>query len=59
MLDWELQVVGDPMYDVAYVQSDLNPEGPELLSNLVPRDAFFDAYEQATGWTIDEQVCRY
>ena len=59
VLDWELQVLGDPMYDVAYVLSDLNREGTELLSNLVPRDAFFDAYEQTTGWAIDEGVCRY
>ena len=27
VLDWELQVLGDPMYDVAYVLSDLNREG--------------------------------
>ena len=59
VLDWELQVLGDPMYDVAYVLSDLNREGTELLSNLVPRPAFFDAYEQAAGWAIDEEVCRY
>jgi aminoglycoside phosphotransferase (APT) family kinase protein len=58
-LDWELQVIGDPMYDVAYVISDLNREGSELLSNLVPRDEFYRRYEQATGITIDEQACRY
>jgi hypothetical protein len=23
MLDWELQVLGDPIYDIAYVLSDL------------------------------------
>lgn len=59
VLDWELQVLGDPMYDVAYVLSDLNREGTPLLSNLVERDAFFREYESATGFQIDESVCRY
>ena len=59
VLDWELQVLGDPMYDVAYVLSDLNREGTPLLSNLVERDLFVRDYEAATGFTIDENVCRY
>lgn len=59
VLDWELQVLGDPMYDVAYVLSDLNREGTELLSNLVDRDAFYREYEAATGFTIDDEICRY
>ena len=59
VLDWELQVIGDPMYDVAYVLSDLNREGSELLSNLVPRDEFYRRYEDATGFTINEESCRY
>jgi aminoglycoside phosphotransferase (APT) family kinase protein len=59
VLDWELQVLGDPMYDVAYVLSDLNREGTPLLSNLVERDAFLREYEAATGFTIDREVCRY
>jgi aminoglycoside phosphotransferase (APT) family kinase protein len=59
VLDWELQVIGDPLYDVAYVLSDLNREGTELLSNLVRREAFFEQYQRLTGIEIDEQVCRY
>ena len=59
VLDWELQAIGDPMYDVAYVLSDLNREGSDLLSNLVPRDVFFERYEAATGHAIDEEACRY
>ncbi|MFT4583708.1 MAG: aminoglycoside phosphotransferase (APT) family kinase protein [Gammaproteobacteria bacterium] len=59
VLDWELQVLGDPMYDVAYVLSDLNREGTHLLSNLVERDAFIRDYEAATGFTVDEDACRY
>lgn len=59
VLDWELQVIGDPMYDVAYVLSALNREGTPLLSNLVERDAFFRDYEAATGFKIDEAACRY
>jgi aminoglycoside phosphotransferase (APT) family kinase protein len=59
VLDWELQVIGDPMYDVAYVLSELNREGSELLSYVVDRDTFFRRYEAATGIEIDEQACRY
>jgi len=59
VLDWELQVLGDPMYDVAYVLSDLNREGTPLLSNLVEREAFFHDYEARSGFVIDEAACRY
>lgn len=59
VLDWETQVIGDPMYDVAYVLSELNREGTDLLSNLVARDDFFAWYEAGTGLTIDEDVCGY
>lgn len=59
VLDWELQMLGDPMFDVAYVLSDLNREGTPLLSNLVERDAFFRDYERLTGFAIDEAACRY
>ncbi len=59
LLDWETEVIGDPMYDVAYVLSDLNREGSELLSNLVERDAFYRRYEAGTGIEIDEAACRY
>ncbi|WP_417515503.1 phosphotransferase family protein [Minwuia sp.] len=59
VLDWELQVIGDPMYDVAYMLSDLNRENSDLLSNLVPREMFFERYEAATGLRIDEEICRY
>jgi len=59
ILDWELQVIGDPMYDVAYMLTELNREGTELLSNVVPRELFFDRYQQATGIEIDEERCAY
>jgi aminoglycoside phosphotransferase (APT) family kinase protein len=59
VLDWETQVIGDPMYDVAYVLSPLNREGTELLSNIVERDAFYRRYEAGTGFEIDDEVCRY
>lgn len=59
VLDWELQCIGDPMYDVAYVLTDLNREGDGLLSNLVPRDQFFQSYQAATGFEIDEDACHY
>ena len=59
VLDWETQVIGDPMYDVAYVLSDLNREGTELLSNLVERDNFYRRYESGTNIEIDEDRCDY
>jgi len=59
VIDWELQVIGDPMYDVAYVLSDLNREGSPLLSCIVERDFFLDYYQQLTGIAIDLEVCRY
>jgi aminoglycoside phosphotransferase (APT) family kinase protein len=59
IIDWELQVIGDPMYDVAYVLSDLNREGSPLLSCVVERDFFIDYYQQLTGLAIDFDACRY
>jgi aminoglycoside phosphotransferase (APT) family kinase protein len=59
IIDWELQVIGDPMYDVAYVLSNLNREGSPLLSCVVEREFFLDYYQQLTGLTIDLEVCRY
>src|SRR5260221_611197 len=59
LIDWELQVIGDPMYDVAYVLSDLNREGSPLLSCVVERDFFLEQYERLTGLKVDLEVCRY
>ena len=59
VLDWELQVIGDPMFDVTYVLSDLNRTGTDLLSNVVRRDEFYREYEAATGIEIDDRACRY
>jgi aminoglycoside phosphotransferase (APT) family kinase protein len=59
VLDWELQVIGDPMYDVAYMLTELNRQDTELLSNVVPRDLFFERYQSRTGIEIDEERCRY
>ncbi|MDG2113064.1 MAG: phosphotransferase family protein [Actinomycetota bacterium] len=59
VLDWELQVIGDPMYDVAYMLTELNREGTDLLSNVVPRALFYERYQASTGIEIDEERCRY
>lgn len=59
VIDWELQVIGDPMYDVAYVLSDLNREGSPLLSCVVERELFLDYYQELTGLTVDLDACRY
>jgi len=59
IIDWELQVIGDPMYDVAYVLSDLNREGSPLLSCVIERDRFLEQYERLTGIAVDLDACRY
>ena len=59
VIDWELQAIGDPMYDVAYVLSNLNREDTTLLSCVIEREFFLDYYQQLTGVTIDLEVCRY
>lgn len=59
IIDWELQVIGDPLYDVAYVLSELNREGSPLLSCIVERDLFLEYYQELTGVEIDLEVCRY
>jgi aminoglycoside phosphotransferase (APT) family kinase protein len=59
VLDWETEVIGDPMYDVAYVLSELNREGTDLLSNVVERGEFRRRYEAGTGIEIDDARCDY
>lgn len=59
VLDWELQVIGDPMYDVAYVLSELNKEGSDLLSLVVDKHQFIEEYQELTGLTVDEEICHY
>jgi aminoglycoside phosphotransferase (APT) family kinase protein len=59
VLDWETEVIGDPMYDVAYVLSELNREGTDLLSNIVERNDFRRRYEAGTGIEIDDARCDY
>ena len=59
VLDWETEVIGDPMYDVAYVLSSLNREGTDLLSNIVDERVFRDRYEAGTGLAIDDAACAY
>jgi aminoglycoside phosphotransferase (APT) family kinase protein len=59
VLDWETEVIGDPMYDVAYVLSELNREGTTLLSNLVEETEFRRRYETGTGYAIDDAACAY
>jgi aminoglycoside phosphotransferase (APT) family kinase protein len=59
VLDWETEVLGDPMYDVAYVLSALNREGTDLLSNIVDERVFRERYEAGTGLTIDDAACTY
>ncbi|MEU1957244.1 phosphotransferase family protein [Nocardia rhamnosiphila] len=58
VLDWELQVIGDPLYDVAYVLSALNRAGT-LLSDVVEQDQFLARYQAGTQIDVDLQICTY
>lgn len=63
-LDWESAHLGDRHYDLAYCSQDLfghyDETGDHLLvSGLVPRDEFFERYEQASGLRVDPVRLRW
>jgi len=45
VLDWELQAIGDPMYDVAYVLSDLTIDYAQRVVSLAGRQIQLTATE--------------
>ncbi len=63
-LDWESAHLGDRHYDLAYCSQDLFGHYDEtgenfLVSGLVPRDEFFQRYEEASGLTVDPERMRW
>lgn len=63
-LDWEAAHLGDRHLDLAYCSQDLFGHYDEssetfLVSGLVPRDEFFDRYEQASGLEVDTDRLRW
>ena len=57
IIDWELQVIGDPMYDVAYISIPISIVRVGALWSA--QDSFLDYYQQLTGLKVDLAVCRY
>ncbi|SNT12319.1 phosphotransferase family protein [Rhodococcoides kyotonense] len=63
-LDWESGHLGDRHMDLAYCSQDLFGHYDEagstfLVSGLVPREEFFDRYEQASGLSVDPDRLRW
>jgi aminoglycoside phosphotransferase (APT) family kinase protein len=55
ILDWELVSLGDPMFDISYTLSAWRSAPPnKWISHLLPREEFFERYEDASGIKIDE-----
>lgn len=63
-LDWELGHPGDPHEDLALVTlgalGNLAEDGKTfLISNLMPEDRFFEAYEKSSGITVNPKTLKY
>jgi aminoglycoside phosphotransferase (APT) family kinase protein len=61
ILDWELPHLGDPMEDVGWIcvrawrfGVDHKPVG-----GLADREEFWQAYERASGWSVDREAARF
>jgi aminoglycoside phosphotransferase (APT) family kinase protein len=60
ILDWELVHLGDPLDDIAYILGAWRSAPPHnWLSHLLPEEAFFERYEQASGIKIDMQKLEF
>lgn len=58
VLDWEMAHIGDPVQDIAWVTLPFW-EVDGLVQGLVPRDDLVRLYEQAVGWSVDEDALRF
>ena len=63
-LDWELGHLGDYHQDVAYVTlpylSHRAEDGVTVIANgMMPTEAFYAAYEQASGLTLNRKTLQY
>jgi len=64
LLDWELSVIGDRHQDLSWATAPwaghLAEDGKTfLVGGMLPRDEFFDRYEQASGLTVDPKRLKY
>jgi aminoglycoside phosphotransferase (APT) family kinase protein len=63
VLDWELAFVGDPRFDLGYIDLAYHAgkfvaPGSALLNSVADRDWFHARYTQQTGLAIDLEVVR-
>jgi len=63
-LDWELARIGDRHQDLAWSTSRafsiMAEDGKTVLvSGLMPKDAFLEAYEKASGLSVDKKSLHY
>ncbi len=61
VLDWEMVHIGDPMEDISYIIDTAwrSPRPHLWVSHLLPRDEFFESYEQKSGIKIDKERVRF
>ncbi len=55
ILDWEMVHLGDPLEDIAWLNVRSWRQGTDLCGGLVPRESFYEMYEEAGGFPIDRQ----
>lgn len=63
VLDWELAHIGDYHEDIAWTMQKLfgswGDDGTFLVSGLLPRNAFIERYQAASGNVIEPERLRY
>jgi aminoglycoside phosphotransferase (APT) family kinase protein len=64
LLDWELGRIGDRHQDLAWTTSrafaTLDPHSKEpLVCSMLPEDQFFEAYEKASGFTVNPKTLHW
>lgn len=63
-LDWELSYLGDRHEDLAWATKEIfghmDDDGKTfLVGGFMPREAFFEAYEEASGLRVDRKTLAY
>lgn len=62
-LDWELGRIGDPHQDIAWTTSpafgSYDDFGRFLVCGLIPEAEFYEAYERASGHSIDKKTLHW
>lgn len=59
ILDWELVHLGDPHEDIAWAGSRTFSGGTTRIGGLIEREAFYDRYQQQTGFVVRPERVRY